>query len=287
MQNSRLGSDTFAGLLNEMRSASTAAGGTALTTVAAIIGLPGGTSHVSLYARGFTTAIVAQVALNPYLLLLKSADGLASATDYSSAAQKNPVTTGAILSAMTTLVNGGAFYIGSHVPFRGIAVDMLAGSVNGNASILTVEFWNGSAWVAVAGMSDGTATGGATFAKDGNITFTVPTTWAKVQLSQTAVPPRNPALSPAAVAQLLPYNDKSNYWLRLTTSAAFSATVVASTMFSMNRSTAYMEMTENSFLQFRTTNRPGGTACVEALVNAGTGSLIANVYTDNPLGTFQ
>ncbi len=70
-------------------------------------------------------------------------------------------------------------------------------------------------------------------------------------------------------------------------SAALSATVVANTMFSLNRSTAYAEMLENSLTQFRTTDRSESTACVEALTDAGTANMIVNCYTDNPLGVFQ
>jgi hypothetical protein len=288
MNNSRLPSDTFAGLLNEMRAASTAGGGQALTTTAQVIGFPGGTSHVSLYARNFSTAVVAKVALNPYLLILKSADALASATDYSSAAQNNPVGTGAILSALGTLANGSALYVGSHVPFRGIAVDVLAGSVNANASVMTASYWNGSGWAATTGFTDGTASAGATFAQDGKIVWTVPSDWAKVQLSQTVNPaPQNPPSTPTLIGTLLPYNDKTQYWARISVSAALSATVIASTLYALNRSTAYAEMTEGSFLQFRTTNRPGGTSCVEVLTDAGTANLIANVYTDNPMGVFK
>lgn len=287
MKNSRLDSDTFAGLLNEARIAGTTDGGTALTTAAQVVGFPGGTSHVSLFARAFTTAIVVKVALCPYLLILKSADALVSVTDYSSAAQKNPVSTGADLSALATLANGGALYIGSHLPFRGLAVDMLGGSVNANASVLLAEYWNGSAWVSLSA-SDGTASGGKAFAQDGSITWTVPTAWTPVQLSQTKSPaPQNPPNTPTIINTLLPYNNKAQYWTRLSVSAALSATVVASTIFALSRSTAYAQMSENSYLQFRTTDRPGSTAAVEVLTDAGTASLIVNVYTDNPLGMFQ
>lgn len=284
MKNSRLESDSFPGYLNEARSANSTAGGLGLTTTAQVVGFPGGTSHVSLFARSFTTAVVAKVMLNPYLLILKSADGLVSATDYSSAAQKNPLSTGAILSALGTLASGEALYVGSHLPFRGIAVDVLGGSVNANTAVLLAEYWNGSAWVTLSA-TDGTTTGGKTFAQDGNITWTVPTAWATVKLSQTRIPtPTNP---PTEIDVMLPYNNKAQYWTRLSVSAALSATVVASTMYSLNRSTAYAQMAENSYLQFRTTNRPGGTACIEALTDAGTASLIVNAYTDNPMGSFQ
>jgi len=287
MQNSRLASDSFPGLLNEMRAASTAGGGTALTTTAAIIGFIQGTSHVGLNARNFATAVVAKVLLNPYLLVLKSADGGQTVTDFSAALQVNPATTGMALGAMATLANGGALYIGSHVQFRGFAV-VMSGSVNANASVMKVEYWNGTAWTAVTGFTDGTASAGATFAVSGNVVYTVPTDWTKVQLSQTQnPPPSNPPVTPTQVAQILPYNDKAQYWLRVSVSAALSATVKPNTIFSLNRSTAYVEMTEGSFLQFRTTDRRGSTACVEVLTDAGTANLIVNCYTDNPLGVFQ
>lgn len=287
MRNSRLENDSFPGLLNEARTATSTAGGLGLTTAAAVVGFPQGTSHVSLFARSFTTAVVAKVALNPYLLIMKSADRLVSATDYSAAAQNNPVGTGAILSALSTLAAGEAFYVGSHVQFRGIAVDMLGGSVNGNTAVLLAEYWNGTGWVSLSA-TDGTTSGGKTFAVDGNITWTVPSAWTKEQLSQTRQPaPQNPPNNPTQIGTLLPYNNQKQYWVRLSVSAALSATVVASSMFSLNRSTAYAQLTESSYLQFRTTMRPGGTACVEALTDAGTASLIVNAYTDNPLGVFS
>lgn len=283
MQNSRLNSDSFSGPLNEGRAASTANGGTALTTTAQVIGFPGGTSHVSMYARNFVTAVVARVAINPYLIVFKSTDSLVTVTDSSSAAQKNPATTGVGLNALNTLANGHAVYLGSHVPFRGASVTMSA-SVNAIASVLSADYWNG-AWTAVAGLSDGTAAVGATFAQTGLITYTVPTDWTAVQLSQTRVP--TPTGTAAFIGNLLPYNNKSWYWLRLSVSAQLSATVLVNTLFSLNRSTAYAEMTENSYLQFRVVTKPGGMAGVEARTDAGTGSMIVNAYTDNPLGVLQ
>lgn len=287
MQNSRLQSDSFPGAINETRTATSTAGGLALTTVAQVVGFPGGTSHAGIIVRNFATAVVVKWLLNPYLLILNSANNLGSATDFSSPAQKNPITTGVVLNAQPTLANGAALYVGSHVPFRGVAV-VMSGSVNAVASVLTIEYWNGTAWTAVVGGSDGTASGGATFAQNGNITFTVPTDWAKIQLTQTAsVPPGNPPNTPVTVNNLLPYNNKQNYWLRLSVSAALSAAVTVNSMFSLNRSTAYAQMIENSLVQFRTTDRPGGTACVEMLTDAGTANAIVNVYTDNPLGVLQ
>ena len=45
-------------------------------------------------------------------------------------------------------------------------------TVNSNASVLTVKAWRSGAWTAVSGLSDGTASGGATFALDGTVSWT-------------------------------------------------------------------------------------------------------------------
>jgi len=274
-------SDSFAGAINEARAASAAGGGTSLSTTLAQVGLPNGTEHVGLIARNFATAVVMKFALNPYLLILKTTDQLATTgnvTDYSSAGQQNPATASSIvLNALDVLANGNALYIGSHLPFRGVAVKMSA-SVNANASVLAVKYWNG-AWTSVSGFTDGTASGGATFAQDAPISapifWTVPTDWTAVQLNAT----------PGPLPQVF-YSDKKLYWTRWSVSAQLSATVAANSFFSLNRSTAYAEAPQDSLLQFRTFKGPGGIANVEAKTDAGTGNLIVNCYTDNPVGAF-
>lgn len=269
-------SDSFSGVVNEQRVASTAGGGTALSTTAAFIALPNGTQHVALLPRNFVTAIVAKIATNPYLLLLKTTDALATTanvTDYSKAGQQNPATASAISFNAFGAANN-QFYVGSHVPFRGVNVVMSA-SVNAVASVLTVKYWNG-AWTAVSGFSDGTLSGGATLAVNGNITWTVPTDWTTVLLNQT----------PGPLPQMK-YSDKVRYWTQWTVSAQLSATVGVNTMLAMNRNTsAYAEFVANTLEQFRTFKGPDGVGCLEALTDQGTGNLIVNVYTDNPQGVF-
>jgi len=51
--------------------------------------------------------------------------------------------------------------------------------VNATASVLSGQYFNGHEWQAIAGLSDGTAAAGATFAQDGSITWTMPTNWQK------------------------------------------------------------------------------------------------------------
>jgi len=57
----------------------------------------------------------------------------------------------------------------------GMLVKMLAGYVNTTASVLTVKYWNGSAWTAVSGQADGTSNGGKTHGQSGLIYWLKPT----------------------------------------------------------------------------------------------------------------
>ena len=281
----RHGADTFAGPLNEVRAVSTAGGGTALTTTAGVIGLPNGINHAELIARNFTTAVVVKYALNPYLMFLKSTDQGLTFTDYSVTGQQNPVdTTGINLSSQPTFTNGGVLYIGAHVPFRGLLVDMSA-SVNAVVATSLAEYWNGTAWVTLA-VTDGTASGGATFAQDGNMTWTVPSAWTSDFLSNTVAAAASLRLLPAQRSTYNVYSDTPFYWARITVSAALTANTKISAAFALNRSTSYAETLENSAVAFTVQKVPGGIACVEALTDAGTANLIVNAYTDNPKGLF-
>lgn len=129
-------------------------------------------------------------------------DGVAY-TDYSAAVIDNDPATQADLDALDTAANGDWFIIGGPVPFCGAALDMDAANVNANASILTVEYWTGAAWAAVANMTDGTiVAAGKTLSGDGQITWDVPAAWA-----------------PSTINALLAY------WVRCSVSAALSANV--------------------------------------------------------------
>lgn len=284
----RLPSDSFAGPLNEAIAASTAGGGTSLTTAATIVGLPNRTKRVSLIFRSFTTAIVAKFALNPFLMLLRSDNAGVTMTDSSQTGQQAPTAdaTGYSLSSLATLANLGVLYVGAHIPFRGVKVVMSA-SVNAVVSTLTAEYWNGTTWVSLA-PTDGTAAGGATMAQSGNVTWTVPasTAWLAARLSD-GIPVLNASsLPPATVNGLIPYNNLKYFWTRLSVSAALSANTKISQAFSLNRATTYAEALENSALQFRTLKAPGGLGAIEALTDAGTAKMIVDCFTDNPMDQF-
>ena len=172
-----MATEILEGPLGEWRAASTAAGGTALTTTALRIPLPRGSKMVQLIPRNFSTAVVAQFNTNPWLTILKTTDLLATAaaiTDYSEQAQDLDTATDVDLSSLSTIAALDAVYVGALVPFRGVEIDVDAANVN--ASVLTVKYWNGSAWTDITA-TDGTDSAGASMAIDGNVTWTVPASW--------------------------------------------------------------------------------------------------------------
>ena len=84
---------------------------------------------------------------------------------------------GTILSA----VEANALYIGSTIPFKTIPFTFTAPNT-ANCLAVNVKYWNGNAWTscnALSGFSDGTISGGNSFAQSGTITLatTVPTDW--------------------------------------------------------------------------------------------------------------
>jgi hypothetical protein len=272
-------SDSFAGPITEVRAASTAGGGTALSTTAVLVPLWMGTEHVGVIVRNFATAVVAKIAVNPYLLILRSDNGLQTYTDYSAQGQQSGGT-GISAGALDTLINGGQFYIGSHLPFRALQVTM-SGSVNAVVATLLGEYWNGSAWVSLA-VTDGTASGGATLAQTGNITWTVPTAWAKAF-------PGSTLQMPVDVSQQhqMPYADKQRYWTRWSVSAKLTTTVTINLMLPFNRNTThYGEAVQDSLTQLRTIKGLDGASCIELLTDAGTANAIVNCYISSPYGAF-
>lgn len=268
-----MATEVLAGPLGSPRAASTAGGGTALTTTAGIIGLPPGTIWVALSPRNFSTAVVVKFALNPYLIVLKTTDALVAATnltDASEAVQDQGVlsSTALTMNSFDTAANLNFLYVGSPLPFRGVKVTI--GNTNAaGGSALTVKYWNG-AWTDIA-CTDGTDSTD-TFRQNGNVTWTVPTDWKRASLFEigdTVLP------SPAFLRQ--PY-----FWTRWQTDVAFDSEVTATEMYALNRNTAqYGELQPGQVFEERVHRGPGGLACVEALTDAGTANVIVNVAAGN------
>lgn len=259
-----MATETVVGPYGEVQAASTAGGGTALTTTATRILLPFGTKHIDLVPRNFVTAVVVQWLKNPWLAVLKTTDDHASFTDYSTNVQDGGFSTTANLNSFDTLANGDALYVGSHLPFSGVEVDV--GSTNSTGSrTLTVSYWAGSgSWQDISA-TDGTAAGGTTFAQDGSVTWTVPSGWGTAKLSAT-----NSAIDPSLGA----YGEM--YWTRWTVDGALDSSVNARGMIAINRSTTYHEIPSGMAWAEAVTVGPGGISSIQAKTDAGTANLIVD-----------
>lgn len=275
--------EVIAEKFDEIRAASTASGGTALTTTLALTSLPLGSTWLSILSRNHVTAVVARFALNPWLTIIQTSDALLTeGTDNSDESQDGD-TTAISYASLDTAANDDYIYVGSWVPFRGVAVDMDT-AVNGTASVLTVNYWNGGSWTDISD-TDGTASGGATFAQDGNVTWTVPTAWVRASLQaidaiNTGTITATAEAFRANFAVKDPYM-QPRYWTRWEVSVALDASVDVLQMRSLNRSTSYAELVEGQEYESAIieVGEANSFASVEALTDAGTANLLVNVAT--------
>ena len=267
-----MATETKPGPFGEVRCASTAAGGTALSTTAAFIGFPKGTRYATLITRNFSTAVVAQIGFCPYLFVLKTTDALAAAgnlSDYTSAAQDDDASTVVDLSSLNTAANSDFLYVGSLTPFAGVHCDVVA--ANGTSSVLTVKYWNGSAWVDISD-TDGTISSGKTMAVDGAVTWSIPSAWAADSLVD---------IGDASSAIAAHVGTQGIYWTRWEVSVALDSSTTLGHMLAIPRWTDSMEMIENQALEGSISMGvgKGSVAGIRATTNAGTGNLIVNVAT--------
>lgn len=77
----------------------------------------------------------------------------------------------AVLDSLNTYAAFECIFIKTKIPANSLTFDIF--KPNGTASVLSLYYWNGSAWTD-ASATDGTISGGATFAIDGAITWTSP-----------------------------------------------------------------------------------------------------------------
>lgn len=264
--------EILAGPLGELRAASTADGGTALTTTAGFIYLPLYSNHIFITPRNFSAAVVAKFLLNPWLVVLKTTDGMATATnltDYSENAQDGSASTDVTLSSLDTLANGDFLLVGAPIQYRGVYVDV--DSTNSTAAVLTVSYWNG-VWTDT-GDTDGTITSSTTFAKDGLVYWAVPASWRAETLKN--IYPNCPDKTISANGDYV-VNDLRLYWTRWEVDTAIDSSVTLDAMWAANRSTAYAELLSGQCFEEKIKHGIGGIGCVEALTNAGTANLIVN-----------
>jgi hypothetical protein len=266
--------DIHSGPLGEVRGAG-ASGGVSLSTTAAFTSFPTGTTYLTLMPRNASTAVVVRYAINPYLTVIKTTDALVAAgnlTDGSEDVQDGNTATNLNIDSLNTAANNDFIYVGSWTQFRGVNVDV--GNINGTSSILTVKYRkNDDSWADISD-TDGTASGGATFAQDGTVSWTVPSDWHARPLSSLG----QNGIGDSALAAPA-FLVRSLYWTRWEVSVALDSSVTLLNMQSMNRSTAYAELDVSLGKELRVHKGFDGTGNIEALTDAGTANLIIECAT--------
>ena len=110
---------------SEFRIASASKGMSLVSTAAAFNQLPLKTHRVFATPVTFATAVVVRLLLNPWLVVLKTVNGMQTPpTDYSEEAQDSSTSTSVDLSSLDTVANGDFMLVGSHIPFRGVYFDI-------------------------------------------------------------------------------------------------------------------------------------------------------------------
>ena len=110
----------------------------------------------------------------------RSIDSLATYQDWYSQAADKDTTTHVPLDAQPAVATG-CLLLKSYVPkLTGFRYVVDTTNKNGNSAVQAVDYWNGSAWAAVTGTTDGTiAPAGKTLGQTGDRTFTEATTTAQ------------------------------------------------------------------------------------------------------------
>ncbi len=264
----------------EIRAASTAGGGTVLSTTLALISLPIGGDWLTLIPRNFVTAVVAQYALNPWLTIIATTDALATSAravdgavavgqsdDISQEMQDGDAVDFAIGGFSTAAANN-YIYVGSWLPFRGAQVT--CNDKNDVAKVLTVKYPGLTGGWSDISATDGTDSGGDTLKVNGDVTWTPPAAWKATSLLKQGDTTIRESWSTANL-----------FWTRWEWSvgAGVLDTTDLVTMRALNRSTSYAELAEGIIFSEAAIAGPSGFSCVEALVNAGFGNLIVNAAT--------
>ena len=243
-----------------------------LTTSTTYHIFPKNTRYMDIEGDNFSAATVKiEMAKIPYAVVLFTQDDFATApTEFTREIQDNDAAANAI-DAMDTEANGDFIYVGSHVKFKGIRVLMADAQINGDNSVMTVKYWDGTNLTDISD-TDGTASGGATFAQDGDITWTVPSAWERgtlTDIESLTQPQQN----------VVPWCNQSIYWVKIEVSIVLDASVDIEGMFLLSNETP---------IQFRAAREQAirkefkGYAGLELATDAGTVTVNINAHSLNP-----
>jgi len=259
--------------ISDFRTASTAGGGTALTTSKGLISIPYGSDYLSLTGRNFSGADVVQFTLSPFLQIVYTVDLLVNngQENFTEEFQDGDATD-VTFTAWDTLANGSALYVGAEVPFRGVAV-VVGTTVQTAARALTIKYPAAVGnWTDIVN-SEGTKVTNDCLQQDGDETWTVPDPWVKASLVQLGATTRKE--SPYATPM---------YWTRWEVDGALTSPFHLRQIRALNRSTAYAELIEGQTAEIGLQDRR--VTAVEALTDTGTANLIVNVGTRS-VGGFE
>jgi hypothetical protein len=113
--------------------------------------------------------------------VLRTSDGGQTYADVTDAVTDGDSGTYGHLDSLGRTADGAWLLVGGTAPFTAVAVGMNV-AANGNAAELGAEYWDGTAWTTVGGLSDGTAEDGRTLARDGEVRFEEPAKWRRTRI---------------------------------------------------------------------------------------------------------
>lgn len=137
-------------------------------------------------------------------------------------------------TAMDSAATGDRLYLAFPMRIGGIHVEMK--SRNDNASVLTANYWNGSAWTDTSAQ-DGTTRQGKTLNEDGDITWSEKTDWLAAHLGGNVYDGSIKGMSITDADAPATYG----YWLQILWSAALASDVEISNIWAINESSVTKE----------------------------------------------
>jgi len=174
--------------------------------------IPAGTKEVIVNCSGDWKLKLAP----PLVACFKTTDNEATFTDYTSEATDKSTSTSVVLSSLDTAANGDYWYVACKYKYGGIWVDV-DGTNSTATDTMTGYYWNGVGWTNIT-ITDGTSSGSVCLAQDGAITWTVPSDWKPMLLSD---------LFPSGTITNLPASAQTEYLfvVRFQTDKAFDSSV--------------------------------------------------------------
>lgn len=113
-----------------------------------------------------------------------------------------------------------ALYIGSELPFNSLY--FIPSTVNSNAAVPSISYWNGTEWISMVDFIDETSSGGVTLAQSGHITWTPNKTklWVREDTVDSLGTENITGLGDVTIYDL--------FWLKITFSATLTNTTALS-----------------------------------------------------------